>query len=204
TTLLVLDPAAHRLLAYGNPTWNMPGPQPSSQVQTIDTQKLALLATVEVGPVYYPGDFSPSNEASPHPVAIDEQAGVAIALSVSSDQYTTGQLSPGMASLISVRGGQLLRQVPVGIEPCAVAVDSRLHRAYIANRGDGTVTVLDTRTGALVARVRAGAGADPVSIGVDDRAGTVFVAGPAAENGPAGAGAGVLTMFDAAITGNHA
>jgi len=46
--------------------------------------------------------------------------------------------------------------IAVGFNPAAVAVDLIAHRAYVANQGDGTVTVLDTTRNAVVATIRVG------------------------------------------------
>ncbi len=42
------------------------------------------------------------------------------------------------------------------LDPVAVALDPATHRAYVANQGDGTVSVLDTTRNVVVATIRVG------------------------------------------------
>jgi YVTN family beta-propeller protein len=67
-----------------------------------------------------------------------------------------------------------LRRVPTGSEPVSIAANQINGRVYIANSGDGTVTVLDGRTDAILATVYVGA--HPYSIAVDSGLGKVYVA----------------------------
>ena len=71
-------------------------------------------------------------------------------------------------------GSPVLTTVTVGRLPWRVVVDERSRRAYVVNRGDGTLSVLDSATGTLL-RTRA-VGDDPVAAAVDERTGRVFVA----------------------------
>jgi YVTN family beta-propeller protein len=67
--------------------------------------------------------------------------------------------------------GQMHR-VEVGSEPVSVAVNTSNGRAYVANAGDGTVTVLDGNSDAIVAKVRIGS--HPYSIAVNSATGDVY------------------------------
>jgi len=71
-------------------------------------------------------------------------------------------------------GDAVVATIAVGRLPWRVVVDSRDERAFVVNRGDGTVSVLDSGTGALLRTLTVGA--DPVAAAVDERTGRVFVA----------------------------
>ena len=72
--------------------------------------------------------------------------------------------------------------VTVGSDPTAIAVDSTTHEAFVANQGDGTVSVFSTATcnAAVVSDCTTIAtipvGTDPDAIAVDPVTGTVYVA----------------------------
>ena len=70
-------------------------------------------------------------------------------------------------------GSKQAHRVPVGAEPVSIAVNPANGRAYIANAGDGTVTVLDGNSDAVVATVSIGS--HPYSIAVDGATGKVYV-----------------------------
>jgi DNA-binding beta-propeller fold protein YncE len=81
----------------------------------------------------------------------------------------------------------VLRTVTVGHAPYwTLALDERTGRAFIFNRQDGTLNVLDTRTGALLRTVTLAPG--NVWLAVAERAGRVFVSGY---------DTGTITMLDA-------
>jgi YVTN family beta-propeller protein len=64
-------------------------------------------------------------------------------------------------------------QVKVGVGPVSIAVDSRNGRAFVANTGDGTVSVIDGKTDTVIATIPIGA--HPYSIDADSAAGKVYV-----------------------------
>ena len=72
--------------------------------------------------------------------------------------------------------------VTVGSDPTAIAVDSTTQEAFVANQGDGTVSVFSTATcnAAVVSNCTTEAtipvGTDPSAIAVDPVTGTVYVA----------------------------
>jgi len=87
--------------------------------------------------------------------------------------------------------GRLLRVVPVGQAPVALAVDERRGRVYVADSGSDRVTVLDAASGAVRAAVPAGVG--PIAMAVDPRTGKIFVL----DKGPTGGRHGVITIVSA-------
>jgi len=81
-----------------------------------------------------------------------------------------------LAGVVAARGGgvrPVLATTSVGTAPVAIAVDARAGRAFVVNNGDNTVSVLDTRTGALLRTVAVGQG--PTGVAVDERDGRVVV-----------------------------
>jgi len=81
-----------------------------------------------------------------------------------------------LAGALAMRGAvvyPVLATAPVGTAPVAIAVDARTGRAFVVNNRDNTVSVLDTRTGALLRTVAVGQG--PTGIAVDERDGRVVV-----------------------------
>jgi len=70
-------------------------------------------------------------------------------------------------------GSKQARRVPVGAAPVSIAVNPVNGRAYVANAGDGTVTVLDGNSDAVVATVPIGS--HPYSIAVNGPTGKVYV-----------------------------
>jgi YVTN family beta-propeller protein len=110
-------------------------------------------------------------------LAVDEQTGRVF--------VANGNVSAldGGLSILDAASGRLLRSVTVGMLPTAVAVDERSGRVFVANKGpvdsnlvplgNGTVTVLDARSGAVLRTVPVGT--YPTAITVDERAGRAFV-----------------------------
>jgi len=96
-------------------------------------------------------------------------------------------LLAGVLALLSLPAGhQSLGRVPV-----VLAIDQRTARAFVANYGSDTVSILDATTG-LVQRTQAVAG-HPLAIAVDERGARVAVA----SEGPPGQ-PGTLTVLVAA------
>jgi YVTN family beta-propeller protein len=78
----------------------------------------------------------------------------------------------GLLGLHHASGGPVLTTIAVERLPWRVVIDEQSRRAFVVNRGDGTVSVLDSATGMLL-RTRA-VGADPVAAAVDERTGRVL------------------------------
>ena len=118
--------------------------------------------------------------------AFDERTGRLFVLT----QPMTGAYVPighGGVTMLDARSGKALRTVTVGVDPLAVMVDAARGRVLVLNHGttprggpdlaDGSVNVLDARTGAVRATIPVGA--DPTALAVDDRNGhIVVVTGP--------------------------
>jgi hypothetical protein len=79
---------------------------------------------------------------------------------------------PGTVSVLDAGSGALLRTVPVGAGPLALAVDERTHHAFVMG-ADATVRLLDARSGALLSTVALDGMAQ--ALAVDAAAGRVVV-----------------------------
>jgi YVTN family beta-propeller protein len=90
-------------------------------------------------------------------------AGLAVLLVVVSGAVARGSLPPT----------PLVRTIAVGRMPSAMAVDTRRGRVFVANEGANSVSMLDARTGAVLATT--GVGLAPTALAVDETAGRVFV-----------------------------
>ncbi len=101
------------------------------------------------------------------PLAVDESTGHA---------FVAGSDSVSMLDA----AGNLSSAPPVPAQyPGAIAVDGRRGRVFVLNAGDGTVSTIDTRSGALIGTVATGLTPDVTHhdaerMAVDEQAGTVF------------------------------
>jgi YVTN family beta-propeller protein len=84
------------------------------------------------------------------------------------------------------------RTVPVGLAPVAVAVEEQSHRAFVANYGDASLSVLDARSGTRVATIAVPR--QPSLLAIAAAAGRLFVAANTAD----AAGHTIVTVLDAA------
>ncbi len=83
-------------------------------------------------------------------------------------------VSSGRSPVVASRRGPLLvRSVPVGISPQALAVDPDTERVFVASSGSNTISVLDARTGTVIRTTRMGG--TPQAIAVDRRTDRAFV-----------------------------
>ena len=80
---------------------------------------------------------------SPNPVAVDPGR----------DRVVVANGADASVSLLEARRGALLRTVPVGAQPLAVAADGRTGRAFVINYG-GTVREPATWSGQWLQRLR--------------------------------------------------
>jgi YVTN family beta-propeller protein len=135
-----------------------------NSVSVLDTRSGALEHTTNIGSDLFA-------------LAVDEQTGRVFV--ASGNKFGVN----GSVSILDATSGRLVRSVTVGMLPTAVAIDARSRRVFVANKGpvdsnlvplgNGTVTVLDERSGAVLRGV--GVGTYPTAIAVDERAGRAFV-----------------------------
>jgi len=79
----------------------------------------------------------------------------------------------GVLGLRHASADPVITTVAVGRTPWRVVVDGASGRVFVVNRGDGTVSVLDSAAASLVATTPVGS--DPVAAAVDERTRRVFV-----------------------------
>jgi DNA-binding beta-propeller fold protein YncE len=131
-------------------------------VGVLDARTGTLLRTVPVSIISSPT------------VTIDERRGRAFVASAYFNML--GQPIPGvnLVSVLDATSGALLRRIPVLHGPIAVAVDDRSGRVFSANL-DGTASMLDPGTGAVVRTVSRAPAAIGNAVAVDSQTGRVFV-----------------------------
>lgn len=93
---------------------------------------------------------------------------------------TAGAAPTGGVLIFDTRGGALLRALHMGGFPFAIAVDQRANRVFVVNFANGSVSVLDARTGSRLRTTQLGAswprsGDAATAIAVDERSGRVFI-----------------------------
>ena len=96
----------------------------------------------------------------------------------------TGVANHGTVSRVSRHGGQWKqdKSIPVGLHPCGLALSPNRRFLYVANANSDTVSVIDTRSNAVVetipcrpaARLPFGSGANALAVSPDG--GTLYVA----------------------------
>jgi DNA-binding beta-propeller fold protein YncE len=84
------------------------------------------------------------------------------------------------------------RTVPVGLAPVAAAVDEQTHRAFVANYGDASLSVLDAHSGTRVATIAVPP--QPSLLAIAPVAGRLFVAADTTD----AVGHTIVTVLDAA------
>jgi len=128
--------------------------------------------------------FVPTTFGEP-PAAVDPRTGrvfVPTSRQLGGDGVPEG---PGTVTVLDGRSGALLRTLPVGHAPLAVALDGRTRRVFVYNNGylptpqsttsaDGGLSVLDADSGRQLARFR-DEGGEPLV--VDERTQRVFALG---------------------------
>jgi YVTN family beta-propeller protein len=68
----------------------------------------------------------------------------------------------------------IVRTIPTGNMPCSLAANADRNEVYVANYGDGSVTVIDGHLGTAIGTVSVGK--HPEAIAVDSTRGLVYVA----------------------------
>lgn len=115
---------------------------------------------------------------APHAIAIDPVA-ERVLVAEEGPVDSNGNYHSGQVAIINAHTGQLVETLSFPDSPYAVAVDARLGRALVlavSNETNPTLTVLDTHTGAVVARRSYfSADLDPTITLVDGHAGRGYV-----------------------------
>jgi DNA-binding beta-propeller fold protein YncE len=155
-TLIAVDAPMHRVFI---------GNSADSTVSVLDSDDGSVLGTLALG--------SPPADTLAG-LAVDTRSGHAFAAT------STDPGAEGRVVMLDARSGAVLHRVPVGHNPEGIAVDERTGRAFVYNCTDGTVSVVDTRTGALLVTRQVGPpGSGTFQVGtpvvVDERLGRVFV-----------------------------
>src|SRR5207248_2881152 len=109
--------------------------------------------------------------AFPYAVAVNA-AGRAFVVNRTSD-WTGMSADGGSVSVLDLRAGTVVRRVPVGDDPRAIAVDEQEGRVFVANDDDASVSVLDARSGTSLRTTRVGMG--PRALALDAPSHRVFV-----------------------------
>jgi YVTN family beta-propeller protein len=156
----------------------------ANTVSVLDARSGAVLRTITV---------------APHPAAAVVDARTDRVFLVHGRSFTVGdysgtvptfpQVSPVGVTVLDARTGAVLRTLPVGgsvgddhvgwAPLTNLAVDARRGRVFVINRfdtgstGDGSVSVLDARSGDLLRTI--GVGRHPISLAVDEATARVFV-----------------------------
>jgi DNA-binding beta-propeller fold protein YncE len=120
----------------------------------------------------------------PYAVAVSP-AGRAFVVNRTSE-WTGLSADGGSVSVLDLRSGTVVRRVPVGADPRAIAVAGPEGRVFVANDDDASVSVLDARRGAPLRTTRVGPG--PRALALDMPAHRVFVVS---------AGDGAVSVLDA-------
>jgi YVTN family beta-propeller protein len=122
------------------------------------------IIVIAVLPVSMQAQLDPPSSGLTNPRAIVFNPGTGKVYAVDTDH--------GAVHIYSDASKQMHR-VPVGAEPVSIAVNSANGRAYVANAGDGTLTILDGNSDAVVATVLIGS--HPYSVAVNSSTGKVYV-----------------------------
>ena len=94
------------------------------------------------------------------------------ALAIASSLSSIVLLLPSITPLAFAQ--TVVATVPVGSVPRNVGVNDKTNRAYVANFGSGTVSVIDGSTNTVVATVSVGS--FPEGVGVNDKTNRAYVA----------------------------
>lgn len=122
---------------------------------------------------------------APVAIGVDQRASHAFVVSLGPINQGGGPIGAGQVSVLDTRTGAVVRIVPVGMSPCAVAVAATTGRVFVLNGGANSVVMLDARSGAILRRTGLGGALCqsaydlPVTVAVDERTRRVFVASAA-------------------------
>jgi len=106
--------------------------------------------------------------------AVDAQSGNVLIIKNGAKGITGAVVQRGAVSIVDGRTGHLRRTIAVGAWPVAIAVDSRLRLAFVANADDNTLSVLDLQQERVVRTLPIGLA--PAALVADSAVGRVLVA----------------------------
>jgi YVTN family beta-propeller protein len=92
---------------------------------------------------------------TPHPVSIIGNAALRKIYVVDEGDGT----SPGQVIVVSTVDGSILGTIPVGVDPVSVVVSNAAPIAYVVNRGDASISVIDINRDAVASTITTGGGA---------------------------------------------
>lgn len=141
---------------------------------------------------------------NPRAIAVDAQTARAFVLNRGNLSRIGIPTGPGSVSVLDTHSGTLLRTVPVGVDPNAVAVDLTGGYVFVVNGGPfdrngyqssaGSVSVLDAHTGLVVRNITVGIA--PVGIIVNQQARHVLVLNRGNIDAPPGDNYGSVSDLD--------
>ena len=117
---MVVDPGSHTVYVTND-----------GGVSVIDGSTRTVTATLPVGKDLQAAAVDPGT----HTVYVTNDGGVA----------PGGGIEHGTVSVIDASARTVTATVPVGHQPSRVAVDPGTHTVYVTNRGDDTVSVIESR-----------------------------------------------------------
>ncbi|MFT3690963.1 YncE family protein [Paenirhodobacter sp.] len=179
-TGIALDPGAGRLYVS-----NMQG-----ALYTVDTGSLEVLGKVEtsgdqllnLAPDPAGGRIFATDEGHPR---IDGMRAKAVP-----DYKVKG--AGNLVLVLKAADGSTIRALPTGEGPIAPLFDAARKRLYVTNRGEGTVSVFDTESYALLEKIALPA--HPNSLALDPASGALFVTVKNGEDAAKGAPESVLRI----------
>ena len=133
---LEVDVATHRIFVAN---------ASSDTVSVLDSHTGRVLNTVSVG-------------VNPGALAVDSSAGHVLVLNGGPNILTNQPAEPGTVSILNAADGTLLHITHVGTNrdalPQSLAVDEPTHHAFVVSSDSNTVTMLDTRSGAVLRTIK--------------------------------------------------
>ncbi len=126
---MAVDETDGRVVSVIQPLSSMGGPV---RANTLATRTGTLIRSVTIGSIHTPGEAAA--------VAVDERTHRLFVVTQSSDGAGQG---PTELGVFDAKSGRPLSGVLLGVGPPAMAVDAQTARVFVANTGDGTVSVLD-------------------------------------------------------------
>jgi len=147
----------------------------AGSVTMLDLPSLAMRRTITVNAPLMGG-------------ALDAQGNHLFVVTAHTPRPTGRTGGPDRVVMLDTLSGVVLRTLPLPSNPVALALDHQHARLFVVSRGPlgsehvdgwpplgyGSVSVIDTRTGALQQTIRIGV--DPFLLALDEQAGRLFVA----------------------------